>query len=258
MSDDVIEEIVEEVIEVAEGKEVVIEEPVVIPESGHLNKEQWEAAGNDPDRWVGEDVYKDRGHNTKKIDKLKTQVSDMQAEMNQRLEQQRVFMEVQHNQKIEELESQRAIAVSEADTDQFNKVQKQIESINKQTVYAPPAPVTPEVIQKWNEDNPWVKGNSAKAQYARNQYVGYGNSGYTEAQALEAMQGDLAREFPDINPNVRGAAAVEGGSSPGKKITKKVYSIKNVTNDEMKMREFFVGMSDADFARTVIDSRGEG
>ena len=255
--EEVIEEVVEKVVE-----EVV--EPVAIPESGHLNKEQWEAAGNDPDRWVGEDVYKDRRSNTNKIDKLKTQVSDMQNEMNTRLEQQRVFMEVQNKQKIDELTAKRDDAVATANIEEFNKIQSQIDSV---PVAAPQQPVTPQLdpsVDQWNQDNPWIVGNSAKAVYARNQYNtyaqqadAYGNHAHTQASALNAMKTDLKDQFPDVNPNIAGAPQVEGGSRAGKKSIKKAYSIKSVTSEEMKLREFFGDMSDTDFARTVIDSRGE-
>lgn len=243
------EEVQEEVVEEVEEK------PVQSNRKGHKTKEEWENAGRDPDAWVDETEFGRREQYVKEMDNVKRKMADMERENSQRLENQRAFMDMQAKQRVEDLQVKLNEAAAIADVEEVNRIQGQMANVPIMPNIPQQAPQIPQEVDQWNHDNPWIKDNTPKAVYARNQYMHYGGKGLTEADALDLMKKDIAREYPNVNPNIPSANIAEKGSRPGKKQSRSIKLA--YTKDELNMKASFPGWDDKEFEQAVRDSRGE-
>lgn len=75
--------------------------------------------------------------------------------------------------------------------------------------------------------------------------------------ALDAVERDVAREFPEVNQGRAREPASEGGSPPGKKASAKALSMSDLTAEEAKWRTAMPGAwkNDKEFLQAVSDNR---
>lgn len=254
------EESAEQTEETAESEQQ--SEPDQYSSEARARKSGWKPLDEydgDPSKWRSSEEFNVRGEF---IDKFRRQDEEAKG-FKEQLGNMHQLHEVAMGNQRKELEAKRDDAVATANIDEFNKIQGQIDNM---PVMAPVQPVviqTDEVVDQWNKDNPWIMGNSAKANFVRAQYGSYaqevdayGNPKHTQESALNAMKADLARAYPDINPNRESAPTMEKGSNPGKRQQSGSAKL-TYTKQELSYRTSFPSWTDKQFDQAVRGLRGE-
>jgi hypothetical protein len=216
-----------------------------------------EYTGNQED-WRSAEVFNERGV---WIDKHKAQekrLSDMEGRFNSRLDSQNKLHQAQVEMQKKELVRKRDDAIDLADRDQANRYQTDLDSLNVQP--EPPAPASNDdsVLDTWNASNPWILGTDPKAAYAKQQFGSYQAQGINTAQSIQAMEADVNRAFPDINPARENQPIPEKGSRPGRTRAPAKLSMSDLTSEELKYYRAMPNAwsSDAEYLQAVQDTRG--
>ncbi len=162
-------------------------------------------------------------------------------------------MEIQNS----ELIRKRDEAIDNADREVANKYQNDLDTINTQVQ---PAPVSNDqsFVDNWNQANPWIHEDSPKASYAKDRFAAYQRQGMSAEQSIQAMQVDLDRQIPAVNPKRETQPIVEGGSKPGSaKRGAAKLSMKDLTSDELKYYRAMPGAwkNEAEYLQAVQDTR---
>lgn len=128
---------------------------------GWRPKEDWVEAGNDADDWKSAKSFNEYGDLITSIKSQKRDLEDSKASFDERLNNQRTFMEAQAKQKLEDLKSQRTSHIENADLDAANTTQGQIDDLQAAN---PPAVDSnnqakardTKDIQDWTSNNSWI------------------------------------------------------------------------------------------------------
>ena len=190
---------------------------------------------------------------------MNKRMDDMERDFDSRMNNANKLHEHQMEVQKSELVRKRDEAIDSADRELANQYQDNIDSLNKQPEAAPVQSRDDNLVQDWNNANPWVMQNGPKASYAKDLFGKYTQQGIPITDALANIDRDIAREFPAVNPNRENHPSPEKGSKPGNKRSSKKLGMSDLTSDEMK---FYRAMPDAwssekDFLQTVQDTRSE-
>ena len=226
---------------------------------GWKSEEEWGDSKDKPAEFVSAEIFNERG---KWIEKQKAQqkrVDDLEKSFNSRLDNQREFMKQQAEAQKNELIRKRDEAIDDADRKTANKYQDDIDSLKKVDDEPAVSNNQQDVLDNWNKTNTWILQNNPKAAYGKQQFGAYQQQGMTATQAIAAMEADVSREFPDVNPLRHNAPLQEGGTPPGGKPKPRKLTMGDLTSDEKKYYNSMPGAwkNDAEFLQTVQDVRGE-
>lgn len=265
MSEEALKEVIDQL-----GGEQVEDKPEIEPEieqeqtnpevekashDGWKPKEDWVEAGNDPDDWVSAKKFNERGSMMGQIKSLKSQVESKQSEFEKRLESVNKLHEVQQKQLLTDLEAKRNNAIEEADVESVNKIQGQIDDL-KTDEPEPDTSGKPTEMLEWEAKNEWISDvSSPKAGYAQMRWNVHVGQGKSVAEALAAIDEDVAKAFPPTNERRNNAPAQEGGKSrPGKRAEVKLQW-SDLTRDEERYYHPDAWKTKEDYLQAVADVR---
>jgi hypothetical protein len=225
-------------------------------EGGWKPKEDWKG---EPEEWRSAEVFNERGEWIEKHKAQQKRMDNLESTVESRLENQRKLMELQSETQKNELIRKRDDAIDEADRDKANKYQEDIDSLNKSNETVTNSNNPEAELNSWNANNPWIMQNNPKAAYGKQQFASYQQQGMNSQQAIAAMEADVGREFPDINPQRLSAPLQEGGTPPGGIAKPRKLTMSDLTGEEKK---YYQSMPSAwkdqgEFLQAVQDVRGE-
>lgn len=221
-------------------------------EQNYKTLDEWVKEGKDPDKWKPKEAYVAYG-------KLQKSFEEFRNKTEQRLEDQRRFMEMQKQAAIDELMAKRDQAVQYADVEAFKSAQAQIDNFNQ------PKPVSgksPEILD-WEARNPWASNPSdPRVIDANGFYLAYkaSNPNASDREALQYVDARLNVLHPKENPNRNIPTQSENGvRSTAKPSNKLGWS--DLSNQELKSwRDYGEQMFKGDkkrFLKAVADSRSK-
>lgn len=193
----------------------------------------------DPDEWVDAkefikrsplyDRLKQQGKKLKEQDKA---LHDMAGHIDK-------VAEASYKRAINDLQREKKEAISVADSDRVEEIDKEIDQIRGEMVPAKPAvPEVAPAIQEWiaKPENKWFNESKEMATFAVNyqQYLFSVDPTLDVEESLKKVEKAVKKEFPDkfTNPARSSAAAVET-SVAAVSTGKKVFSFKDL-NDEQR------------------------
>lgn len=230
---------------------------------GWTDKEEWEKRGNDPDDWVSAKKFNERGSMIGQIKSLQSRADRQQDEFDRRLSSLNALHDAQQKQTISDLESKRSLAIEDADVEAVNRIQSQIDEVKSVGAKSETEPEAnengkPAAMVEWEKNNAWINDRSPKASYAKDSWNHYVAQGMTDtSEILKAIDADVAKEFPQRNPNRENAPVHESNRSrPGKR-QERGLQWTDLTREELNL---YNGMSSSfkdknDFLQAVTDSR---
>lgn len=225
---------------------------------GHTSKEEWVAAGKDPSRWKSAHEFVEYGRINEALNKTKAEMDKIKADFDKRLKDVNKFNKAQMEAKIKELKEQQRVAVSEADTEGFDKVQKQIDDLQIKDEPIPPG--KDPYIAEWESKNDWVNNpNDPRTLEANVLFSGYlaAKKGATNQEALDYVDKKIKALFPENNPRREVPTGSERSTQQVKRSSK--VSMSDLTQDERSLWnsagfELWGGDEKA-FLQSVQDSR---
>ena len=215
MSEAKVENVVEEkVVEETkpEVKEVVVElSPIEVQasEQGWVPKDQWVEAGNDPNDWRPAKEFVDRGELYKTIHSTRRELKQAQAGLSALQKHHQYVFEKAHRQAINDLRTERRLAVREDDFDRVEQIENQIDEIqdahekekqtlaNEQAVVAQAGP-HPD-FQVWVDRNSWYMSDPELQEFADVVGIVYAkkNPNVAPAVVLKHIEDKVRKQFPD-------------------------------------------------------------
>ena len=238
-----------------EIEEAVIETPThedIARKGGWRPKDEWEG---DESEWRSAEVFNERGDWIKKHKAQETRIDELESSFNQRLEASNKLHKIQLETQKNELIRKRDDAIDLADRSLANGYQNELDALN-----VAPAPSSQEAsVEAWNARNPWIYQAGPKSAYAQSQLNHYLQNGNSIDTALSAVDADLAREFPAVNPGRDLQPTPEGGTKPGGKRQARSLTMADLTSEEQSIYKNMPGTwsSEAEFLKAVSDSRSE-
>lgn len=230
-------------------------------DQGWRPEEQFE--GN-PDNWKTAGEYVLFGEMQQQINEVKAEQRRKDAANEARIANLNKLHEAQRAQAIEDLKAQQRAAVEVADTDEFDRLQRQIDN-HKPVESTPAAPAKDPAIEEWEARNPWINDvESEKAQQAQAFWAVAGQKpGATAASALAYVDVQMAKLYPEesapANPRREMATMTEQSRSQGRsRRGSRELTMSDLTRDEqMQWQQFGQAMfsSEKDFLKAVADSR---
>ena len=122
---------------------------------GHTTKDEWVSSGRDPELWKSAREYVEYG-------KIKEALEQKSQDFDRRIESLNKLHQTQLEKQRQELLSKQRDSVLEADTETYDKIQQQLDDIDK-TRPAQPQPQQPKkdtAILEWEQRNPWSQNAS--------------------------------------------------------------------------------------------------
>lgn len=226
---------------------------------GWRPKEDWIEAGNDADDWKSARSFNEYGDLISSIKSQKRDLEDSKASFDSRLDNVNKMHKAQMEAQMSDLKTKQLAHVENADVESYNNTQKQIDDLQSASNQVADKPThNPDIdsLNTWNTSNAWINDNSPKAAFAKSEFNRLNNSGMSVSQSIEMMEQSVRTSFPDVNERRNQANRSE---SPRRANTAKPKSLSmaEVTQEEMKMRNFFTGKdSEKQFLQAVKDSRG--
>lgn len=239
---------------------VVIEDdnlPVVTEEKhddkpaprGYMSKEAWVESGKDPDEWVSEDVFKERGERIKQTTKL-------QKEFDNQIKNLNLLHQAQLRKERENLLSRRDDAIDIADKAAVKDLDKQIKDLDKleeltqEQIEAPQKP--PEVIA-WEKAHPWVFDDSdPRTKLAVKTFNAATAGGLDVLEAIELVDAAVGKKFSEKSTPRQN---VEGSRQSSGKREEAVVSMKNITREERIAWDEGFFKTEKEFLQAVANSR---
>lgn len=256
----------EDIPEIKEEPEVEEVEPTPVPErqytaleqeameDGWTDKETWEKAGKDPERWKPAFAFIEHG-------KLMKALNSKTKEIDERIDNLRKYNEVQMEATLAELRSQQRTALQYADVETFDNLQAKIDNFNK--ALQAPQPNTPQIpveISAWEARNKWVFENTPKAAEAKALFAAHRqvHPDASPADTLKYVDGRIKDLYPEENPRRNVPTMTEQGKQPATS-PKKGIGWNDLTPQEVKDWDKFgatiFGGDKKAFLKTVIDAR---
>ena len=211
----------------------------------------------DPAEWRSAEVFNERGDWIKRAKQQDKRMNDLETTFNTRLDNANKLHQHQMEIQKAELVRKRDDAIDDADRVTANKYQEDIDKINAQPNESLPANNSQSTLDSWNADNPWILGNDPKAAYGKQQFSGYQAQGLSVEQSIVAMENDVNKAFPNLNPGRESHPLPEGGTKPGRRSAAKTLTMADLTAEERKYRSAMPDAwdSDKEFLQAVQDSR---
>lgn len=226
---------------------------------GWKSEDEWGDDAAKPAECVSAEIFNERGIWISKHKDQQRRMDEMEVNTNKRIDQQRKMMEGMNEARITELTQKRDDAIDDADREKANNFQDQIDTVKSSKAEEPKVANHQTEIDNWNSANPWILGTDPKAAYAKQQCAAYQNNGMSVPDAIAAMEKDINKHFPDVNPQRDEQPLQEKGTKPGVKRAAAKLGMGDLTADEKK---YYLSMpsawkSEAEFLQTVQDCRGE-
>ena len=229
---------------------------------GHTSKDEWEAAGKDPDKWKTPHEYVSFGHIKQQMDKNKESFEKRLDEVNK-------FHKAQMDAKVKALEATKKAAVREADEEGYDAAQKEIDELKE---VAPNPTGKDPAIAEWEAANPWIDDRTKtinvngidipKADITQSIFASFqhNNPNATPKQALAHIDAELAKlDEPPANPRRNQPTANERSTVTHKKSGKLTWS--DLTAEERQdWNQFGFDLYDnnkADFLKVAKDLRAK-
>ncbi len=227
----VVEVKAEPVVEVKETPSVPELSPVAqqAMEQGWLPKDEWIAAGRDPEEHRSAKEFVERGELYKSIHSTKRELKQTQATLDALQRHHRYVFEKAHQQAIRDLRAEKRLAIRNDDIDRLEEIETEIEQlqdqhvkevavVQAQTQAAQPAPE----FQNFVDRNPWYLTEKALRDEADAAGFIYLNNGGDRTQLFSHVEKEMRRKFPDKFGVKRAAPnAVAGVDRSGKKAPSK-------------------------------------
>jgi len=226
-------------------------------ESGWKPADEWEGDTNTPNEFISAELFNERGKWIGKHKAQEKRMKDLESTFDDRL----ANVNKLHNQQLDiqksELVRKRDDAIDLADRETANQIQEDIDKLQPIPDHVPEVHPDQSALDVWNTANPWIEGTTPKSAYAKSQYGLYSSQGYSVEQTLSAIEADIKREYPEINPGRNNEAIPEGGSPPGKKPSAKNIGWSELSPEELHCYNVMPGgwESKDQYLKAVKDSR---
>jgi hypothetical protein len=161
---------------------------------GHTTKDEWVSSGRDPELWKSAREYVEYG-------KIKEALEQKSQDFDRRIESLNKLHQTQLEKQRQELLSKQRDSVLEADTETYDKIQQQLDDIDK-TRPAQPQPQQPKkdtAILEWEQRNPWSQNASdPRLHIANGLFQGYmaSNPHANVSAALQYVDSQMAASAP--------------------------------------------------------------
>lgn len=229
---------------------------------GWVPRDEWRG---DPDDWTPAKRFVQTGDMIKANRALHQKVEYLENNFNQRLANMQQSHATQLKTNLDQLKLERDSAVDVGDTEKYQAINKQIETLEQTTretqiqpqLNAPPLPdpakpaqqqtynateavqnlVQHPVVKQWRNNNPWVNEDSPKTAYAERQFLQWVNNNVnnpsaTIEQGLLFVDDALTREFPDVNTNRQRASLSEKRGGPARRSSNLTLTMNDLNRDE--------------------------
>lgn len=255
MTDKEFDEVVEDLhddtgidpVEDAEDHKEEPKEDKHLPRGYIASKEEWVAAGKDPEDWVSPEVFKERGERIK-----------MKAEYDNRFKNLSMYYQKQMEIQRNDLLARRDEAIDTADKAEVKRLDKelkeldQIEELNRNE--EPKTVNKPLEVVEWEQENPWCNDvTDPRLALAQRVFKSAIDQGKTPATALRMVDKEIAAKFIDKSRKpaqiAEGSRAAPGRGDDGKP------SMSNLSAEEKKIWEAGIFDSKDDFLKAVQDDR---
>lgn len=249
-----------------------IEQPEEVPELTPEEQRAWEQGwrpqdqfDGDPDRWKTAREYNMYGDFQQEIRSLKEEQRQKEREFEDRLSGVNKFHEAQLESKVKELKVKQREAVENADTDEFDRIQSELDDVksSKPNHPQPQQPAKDPMIAAWEEKNPWINNNDQKASDAQALWNSYAvsNPNATIEQALSHVDSMIERLYPNevpTNPRRAMPSSHERQPQQAPRRNNRELTMNDLTNDERQAWESFGKMMYGDektYLKVVADAR---
>lgn len=212
-----------------------------------------------PSAWRSAEVFNERGDWVKRARQQDQRINQLEENFKTRLENANKLHQHQMELQKAELVRKRDDAIDDADRVTANKYQDDIDKINAQPIESPQANNSQQTLDNWNAENTWILGADPKAAYGKQQFSNYQNQGLSVEQSIAAMESDVSKAFPSLNPGRETHPLPERGTKPGRRSAAKTLTMGDLTAEERKYRSAMPGAweNDKEFLQAVQDSRSE-
>lgn len=234
-------------------------------EDGHTTKDEWTAAGKDPERWKSAHEFVEYGKIKGALDKSKADQDKLRDDYDKRFENLNKLHKAETDAKIKELKADQRRAVEEADTDAYDEAQNKIEELKEEPAEEEAKPSTSKNsdIAEWEAKNSWINDPAdPKAQAAQGLFNGYtqANPNATAKQSLEYVDSQLkSMGLVKAPANPRRDAPGETTRAPSAPRQTGKISMSDLTQEERQLwanaGSDLWGGNQKDFLQSVKDSR---
>ena len=252
MSDENIEDVFDDIKLVEEDEKA--DEPEDKSSSnaprGYMTKEAWVASGKDPDEWVSEELFRERGHHIK-------QTAALRKEFDNQIKNLSMLHQIQLKNQREELLSKRDDAIDIADKAAVKALDKQIKELDDIEKLNTPTQASnkPPEITEWEQDNPWCfDADDPRTKLANRIYREAINEGKTNAGALRAVDKEIASKFSEKSTSPR-QIAESSRSAGGDRKASDVVTMKTLTRDEQRAWDSGLFPDEKTFLKAVENDR---
>jgi hypothetical protein len=204
---------------VAEVTEETKPDPIAekASKTGWTDKDAWVEAGKDPDEWVDAAEFVRRKPLFDRLHKQERALKEKEARLEAVSKYAAKVEEMTRKKVIAELEAKRLDAVQTGDTEAFERVDKELNEVRKETpvVVEPTEPEMPPHLQEFVKRNDkWFEKDEDMTDYALARAKKYFDQGIPGPEGMLKVEADVKRTFPHkfTNPNKEKPAAVGAGS----------------------------------------------
>lgn len=198
-------------------------------------KNEYEASGRDPTKWVDAEAFMERGENElpvlrdrfRKLERITErqakEISEGTALMRDLVKAQTENTKKAVEKAISELKNERKEAAANGDTARVEAISDEIETQKASLKPAPAEPKTtdqgkdavPQEVVEWTEANPWFGEDARMRAFATAEYGELlKEQGLTDKQRLAKVKAEVVKRFPEkfSNPKRTELSPVEGGN----------------------------------------------
>jgi hypothetical protein len=255
------------VVETEQGQAPVIDTPEtheIDPVESKAREMGWrpkEEYDGDPETWVDAKEYVGRKPLYDEIHKTRKQVKNLERTQNAMAQYVKKVEEVAYKKAMADLKAQRKEAISEADPDKVEEIDREIEDLNKsrQNVAAEPPPE----FREWLDENAWYNPEKnpdvcAEADAFAMAYR-QRNPNATFSDVLDHVAAKVKKANPELfqaaseKPKPK-AAAVEGGRQPAS--TKPRFTRAHLSEEQRRVCDTFVRqgvMTQDEYIKSLAD-----
>lgn len=251
---------------VEEVVEPVVEAPVEVNpveeqarEQGWVSKEEWVESGRDESEWRPAKEFVERGELYKSIHTTKRELKQTQAALDALARHHKMVYEKAYNQALQDLRTQKRMAIREGDLEQLEVVEEQIEKLREdhaeekrqleaqQNAQVGPPPEFQDFLNR----NPWYLADKALKDEADAIGFIYLNNGGDKTTLLPHVEKEMRKKFPEKFGVKRAAPnAVAAVNRTGKKPADSF----ELSEDERRVMRTFVDngvMTEAEYVKEL-------
>lgn len=216
----------------------------------------------DPDKWRSAEEFVERGENMLPLVKATVQRQEMKiAELERSIKEFAEYHtrseQLAYGRALKDLKARQVEAVSVADTETFQKLDGEIESLHQEAAASRPPSRQPDnsqdpVYMEWEGRNAWVNNDKTMLAYAESQgEFLFRTTNLRGADLLDAVSKEVKAKFPDkfSNPRRDEAQSVEGATQPVRKGGKTFADMPREARDACERMETRFGIKRADYVK---------